>query len=48
MVTFAFADGGFQQVGVSPANIVGTDTLFGGVPYDAGRGVLSGTDLDGD
>jgi hypothetical protein len=24
------------------------DTLFGGVPYDAGRGILGGTDLDED
>jgi hypothetical protein len=36
------------QSGVSPSYIVDGDTLFGGVPYDAGRGILGGTDLDGD
>ena len=46
--SFAFSEGGFVQTGVAPSYIAGTDTLFGGVPYDAGRGVLSGTDLDQD
>ena len=48
MVSFVFAEGGFVQTGVAPSYIAGTDTLFGGVPYDVGRGVLSGTDLDQD
>ena len=47
-LSVAMADDGFVQTGVAPSNLSGTDTLFGGVPYDAGRGVLSGTDLDGD
>jgi len=46
--TVITADGGFVQTAVAPNNISGSDTLFGGVPYDAGRGVLTGTDLDGD
>jgi len=48
MISFVFAEGGFVQTGVAPSHITGTDTLFGGVPYDVGRGVLSGTDLDQD
>jgi len=48
VVSFAFADGSFVQSGVAPPYIVDGDTLFGGVPYDAGRGILGGTDLDGD
>jgi len=48
VTSFAFADGGFVQTGVAPPWVSGTDTLFGGVPYDAGRGILSGTDLDQD
>lgn len=47
-LSVAMADDGFVQTGVAPSNLSGTDTLFGGVPYDAGRSVLSGTDLDGD
>jgi hypothetical protein len=48
MVSSAFADGGFVQTGVAPPAVTGTDSLFGGDPFDVGRGVLSGTDLDGD
>ncbi len=48
VLSFAFADGSFVQSGVAPSYIVDGDTLFGGVPYDAGRGILGGTDLDGD
>ena len=48
VVSFAFADGGFVQSGIAPPWVSGTDTLFGGVPYDAGRGILGGTDLDED
>ena len=40
--------GGFVQTGVAPGYIVGSDTLFGGLPYDAGRGITSGSDLDQD
>ena len=47
ITAFVFA-GGFVQTAVAPPYIVGGDTLFGGVPYDAARGVLSGTDLDQD
>ncbi len=47
LTAYVFA-GGFVQTGVSPPYITGGDTLFGGVPYDAARGVLSGTDLDQD
>jgi len=47
--SIAIADGGFMQTGVAPSFLTSTgDSLFGGVPYDAGRGILSGTDLDGD
>ncbi|MED5427795.1 MAG: VCBS repeat-containing protein, partial [Candidatus Neomarinimicrobiota bacterium] len=47
--SIATADGGFMQTGVAPSFLTSTgDSLFGGVPYDAGRGILSGTDLDGD
>ena len=43
------ADSTFVQTGVAPSFVTNTgDTLFGGSPYDAGRGSLSGTDLDGD
>ncbi|MBC8216146.1 MAG: T9SS type A sorting domain-containing protein [Candidatus Marinimicrobia bacterium] len=48
MLSFAVADGGFVQTGVAPGYIVGTDTLFDGIPNDAARGILAGTDLDGD
>ena len=49
MLSSAFADGGFAQTGVAPSFITDTgDSLLGGMPYDAGRGILSGTDLDGD
>ena len=48
VTSFAFADGGFVQTGVAPPWVSGTDTLFGGVPNDAGRGILGGTDLDED
>ena len=48
VLSFAFADGSFVQSGVAPPYIVDGDTLFGGVPYDAGRGILGGTDLDED
>ena len=48
VTSFAFADGAFVQSGVAPPYIVDGDTLFGGMPYDAGRGILGGTDLDGD
>lgn len=47
IISFAFA-GGFVQTGVAPGYIVGTDTLFDGIPNDAARGILAGTDLDGD
>ena len=47
-ITWLFADSTFVQTGVAPPYIVDGDTLFGGDPYDAGRGVLSGTDLDQD
>jgi len=47
-ITWLFADSTFVQTGVAPPYIVDGDTLFGGVPFDAGRGVLSGTDLDQD
>jgi len=40
--------GGFVQSGVAPGYIVGSDTLFGGLPYDACRGITSGSDLDQD
>jgi len=48
IASYAFATGGFVQTGVAPSHIAGTDTLYGGLPYDVGRGVLSGTDLDQD
>ena len=48
VLSSAFADGSFVQSGVAPPYIVDGDTLFGGVPYDAGRGILGGTDLDED
>lgn len=38
----------FTQTGVAGSFVSGTDTLFNGVPYDVGRGILGGTDLDGD
>ena len=47
-ITWLFADNTFVQRGVAPPYIVGGVELFGGVPYDAGRGVLGGTDLDND
>ncbi|MCK5331808.1 MAG: VCBS repeat-containing protein [Candidatus Marinimicrobia bacterium] len=47
LTAYVFA-GGFVQTGVAPGFIVGGDTLFGGVPYDAGRGISSGTDIDQD
>ena len=47
-ITWLFADNTFVQTGVAPPYIVDGDTLFGGVPYTAGRGVLAGTDLDQD
>ena len=44
-----FADSTFIQTGVAPSFLTSTgDSLFGGLPYRAGRGILSGTDLDGD
>ena len=44
-----FADSTFVQTGVAPSFLTSTgDSLFGGLPYGAGRGILSGTDLDGD
>jgi len=48
VLSFAFAQDVFVQSGVAPPYIVDGDTLFGGVPYDAGRGILGGTDLDED
>ena len=47
-ITWLFADSTFVQTGVAPPYIVDGEILFGGVPFDAGRGVLSGTDLDQD
>ncbi|SVE18972.1 uncharacterized protein METZ01_LOCUS471826, partial [marine metagenome] len=49
IISVLSADNTFVQTGVAPSLITETgDSLFGGSPYDAGRGILSGTDLDGD
>ena len=49
IISVLSADNTFVQTGVAPSFITDTgDSLFGGSPYHAGRGILSGTDLDGD
>ena len=49
IISVLSADNTFVQTGVAPSLITETgDSLFGGDPYGAGQGVLSGTDLDED